>query len=389
MSTGNQTIAFTYYSEAKSQVFNRVFYKTSFPGLLSGGVLTRVGDTEVSLAALACVIEDAAHSVGVRVDTTTAVSITTSTILPYIVLRFTWQNTTTNEMKFLAVAYGSILDDDIIIGKCIYTGSVLSAAFDYTRTEYSELLQLQGASDALKVTTTEPGSTSIYVQSGVALIDSIPVVYAGGSSAAFTFPVVTARTDLVTLSSAGAIVIVEGVDTAGAPVPDFPYEGLVLAKVTFPAAAATVLSAHISNYTFNKQVTASLASVVTLLNGYIGINQVTPTVPVDIIGAVKISSTLLQASLTRQTTSETLVDDAEVVISTGKSGFGFVQIGDNEEFAEFSFTAAGVVTLLQNSANVDNANTDTKLCIYDAGSGIAIRNRLGSSKTVRFALNYS
>jgi len=63
--------------------------------------------------------------------------------------------------------------------------------------------------------------------------------------------------------------------------------------------------------------------------------------------------------------------------------------GDNEEFIQFRFTAAGVVTIISNSANAINTDTDGFLCVYDAGTGIRIKNRLGATKTIRYIVNYS
>ena len=95
------------------------------------------------------------------------------------------------------------------------------------------------------------------------------------------------------------------------------------------------------------------------------------------------------SGLVKRYTSESLADDAEITIETGTSGFGTVNIGDNQEYAWITWTTAGAVTLVQNSTNVVNTDTDANLCIYDAGSGIAIKNRLGSQLTVRFDLSYS
>ncbi|NUM33090.1 MAG: hypothetical protein HUU50_00960 [Candidatus Brocadiae bacterium] len=93
--------------------------------------------------------------------------------------------------------------------------------------------------------------------------------------------------------------------------------------------------------------------------------------------------------LNKRNSSQSLADDAEISIVTETVGFGFVQAGDNEEYALFSWASNGTVTLIQNSTNVVASDTDGKLCIYDTGSGIAIKNRLGSQKTIRFQLNYS
>lgn len=84
-----------------------------------------------------------------------------------------------------------------------------------------------------------------------------------------------------------------------------------------------------------------------------------------------------------------VADDEEIVAPTGISGWGFVTAGDAEEYGQFIFKADGTVTLLQSSANVVNIDIDNKLCIYDAGSGIAIKNRLGATKKIRYEIKYS
>ena len=82
-------------------------------------------------------------------------------------------------------------------------------------------------------------------------------------------------------------------------------------------------------------------------------------------------------------------DEAEITLDTGKTGWGTAMAGDNEEYIEFRFTAAGVVTIVSNTANAINTDTDGNLCVYDAGAGIAIKNRLGATKNIRYIVNYS
>ncbi len=83
-----------------------------------------------------------------------------------------------------------------------------------------------------------------------------------------------------------------------------------------------------------------------------------------------------------------LGDDEEISLDAGLGGYGSCQIGDNQEFAYFSFTSAGVVTLIMNSGNVVSTDTDTKLCIY-AGTKVNIKNRLGSSLSLRYSVKYN
>ena len=93
--------------------------------------------------------------------------------------------------------------------------------------------------------------------------------------------------------------------------------------------------------------------------------------------------------LIKDVTSEALADEASIVIATGTAGFGFVQAGDDEEYALFTWKADGTPNIVAGSANTVTTDTDTKLCIIDNGSGIAIKNSLGASKTIRYSLNYS
>lgn len=86
---------------------------------------------------------------------------------------------------------------------------------------------------------------------------------------------------------------------------------------------------------------------------------------------------------------ETLGDDEEYDLTASRAGFGRVQAGNNEEWAQFQFTTAAVVTLLNETANVNNADVDTDLCIYDGGANtVKIKNRLGAEKKVAIFVKY-
>jgi hypothetical protein len=91
---------------------------------------------------------------------------------------------------------------------------------------------------------------------------------------------------------------------------------------------------------------------------------------------------------------ETVADDATVTAlpSITNAGFGYIQVGNNEEYALFLIDNDGDVVLLINSANVvSGADTDGKLCIGTAATQepLVIRNRLGASKNVNLMLWYN
>lgn len=80
----------------------------------------------------------------------------------------------------------------------------------------------------------------------------------------------------------------------------------------------------------------------------------------------------------------TLADDdfVDIAPSGPNGGFGKAQMGDGEEFTIFSFTSAGAVTLIANSTNVVNTDTDANFCIFSSGAVIRFKNRLGSTKNL-------
>ena len=87
-------------------------------------------------------------------------------------------------------------------------------------------------------------------------------------------------------------------------------------------------------------------------------------------------------------------DNSDWTAPTGICGKFFIMAGDMVEYATGTFKNDGSVTLASaapgiTSANVTTTNgTDTKLNIYDAGSGIAIDNQLGSTTKVMVVLEY-
>lgn len=92
-------------------------------------------------------------------------------------------------------------------------------------------------------------------------------------------------------------------------------------------------------------------------------------------------------SLTDSNMGEAAGSYVDLVAS--KSGFGRIIIGNAQEYSDFVFTTAGVVTLIDNSANVVTTSTDAKLVIRDAGTNVRIVNELGSTLIATIIVNYN
>jgi hypothetical protein len=88
----------------------------------------------------------------------------------------------------------------------------------------------------------------------------------------------------------------------------------------------------------------------------------------------------------------TMDDDASIVLTNGISGWGevyaFTSTGIIDEWAEFIFSSDGTVYLKSNSTDVSNIDEDGKLCIFDNGTSITIRNRLGTGRQVKYIIHH-
>ena len=86
-------------------------------------------------------------------------------------------------------------------------------------------------------------------------------------------------------------------------------------------------------------------------------------------------------------------DDGTITsLPAAKTGTLEVWVGDHVAHGIFWVTSTGAVTIWDSTGNVARTDSDTYLCVYqDDGvvGNIIIKNRLGSTKTVRYLYWYS
>lgn len=87
----------------------------------------------------------------------------------------------------------------------------------------------------------------------------------------------------------------------------------------------------------------------------------------------------------------TLGDDVTLPFYNNAWGHGTISTEEGATYAAFRFTSTGVVTLLTDcTIDVDDDSAvDNKLCIYDGGTNIIIKNRLGGTKVLLISITYS
>lgn len=108
----------------------------------------------------------------------------------------------------------------------------------------------------------------------------------------------------------------------------------------------------------------------------------TPTLNTPVI-----SNNYSSNGMTVKTETISLADDASYVLPAG-TGWGKLQIGNNEHQAEFYYTSTGVVTLGDTSPDISDADTDSLFCVLTSGTQVALKNRLGNTQDVNYCIYY-
>ena len=228
---GNQTITYQYYIEATGANFGKRILDIVPPGIYSGGYLTRVSDSIITLSTLIAEIRDATNQINVRtvasdtLNSTTLDSGAISSATPYIVLRWAYAASSINYVEIHAIAnVASALTNDIIIGKCLFSGSVLTG-FSYTERTFLNVQNL-----FLKV----EESSGLYIQLRAGRIHTSTgfVLVPEQQVGPFTVPSSpNSRIDVVYISSTGTAAILQGTQGVSPVAPSYSGK-LALAQVT-------------------------------------------------------------------------------------------------------------------------------------------------------------
>jgi len=263
---GGQALSFDYKAPGKSETFNKLLYQLFPTGIYDGGLLSYSDSTHIDISPFTAYIVDSINEVGVRVQTSLLINLSVSAGSPFIIARFSWSNVENNYVDILATDFGSILADDLIIGRCVYLGGILQSSFDYTRKSKPIVSELKMNEAYLSVIPKEPYTNTVYVNAGNLIVGGNLINFAGGDSPAMSdTDGVNGRIDLVYIDSNGNIKVLEGIPAVSPAIPSFP-SGIVLAKITRPVNSTYITGAMIERITpvresSKKTTTESLTSL--------------------------------------------------------------------------------------------------------------------------------
>ena len=283
---GDQIITFKYQQEGTAESFNKLIHGVIPTGIISGGDLIKVSNSQINIAPLEMVMSDGNVTVNVQTRENAIVNVDKS--LPYIIAKFNWANLTNNFVSFESASLSSLssLPNALILGKCEFIGTTLEA-FDYTRKTWSSTYYnndflystTYGAkSPSFWVTpfemTPDTMSLGFYIGKGRGVINGVDVeldnpltvnLVDDDSTSHWYFQrtIQYGRTDIVVLNSDKTVDYIMGADenVMEHKPPIFPSNGLVLAKFKFTSTSGVgiqiIYGSNIENMYNNNYICGS------------------------------------------------------------------------------------------------------------------------------------
>lgn len=166
VNNGSQIITFDYKNPATGISFNKLLYNIIPSGLYGTmPTFTKINNTSITIDSFYAVLQDSLNNVSVKVRTATDPTAIVSSTNILVVARYVWDSAIENYAEIVGIADGTQTDDDIILGKCNYSGSTL-VDFDYTEQMNRNLVSVLGSSPEF-ITLTTTGQTILARDGGV------------------------------------------------------------------------------------------------------------------------------------------------------------------------------------------------------------------------------
>ncbi len=235
---GNQKVTLLFYAPANSGEVNLRFQDIRQKGIYTGGRLSIIDSSNAQLSPLVCEISDGTYQV--RIATTTAVNIAVAQATPYVILRWTYTGSTSDYMQILAVATPAT--NDLVVGKCSFTGGGALQGFTYGDTSYPR--STPNTLDLfLKVEPTEATELKVRIRAGRVQNDKETIVIIDQKSSLFTAPPANSKVYLVYIDRSTGNILIDssGVAAASPSPPDYGGK-MVLAEVTLASTSTNITS---------------------------------------------------------------------------------------------------------------------------------------------------
>jgi len=237
---GTQTVTILYNASALSGTVNRRHLSIRPTGLYSGGYLSIVDAANASLSTLICEISDGTYQV--KISTGAAVTIAVAQATPYIVLR--WSYTASAAADYLDyVIVATPATNDIVVGKCSFTGGGDLQGFVYAERTTPNVLDL-----FLKVEPTATTELKVRVRAGRVQNGKTTIQIPDQLSTLITVPSSNSRVYLVYVNRLTGAIAIDSSGTAAASPSAPSYAGKqVLAEVLVSSTDTNIAASAITD----------------------------------------------------------------------------------------------------------------------------------------------
>ena len=248
---GQQIVTIKYKDPVDNEVGNRVGEGVRKLGIYSGGILTKVDDVTVSLSPLDCEIKSQSTTHQIRVQTQSSVNITVSSTDRFVVLR--WDYTADEEQDYMSFhAVSTVLEKDIVVGRCVFSGSTLQTFTYVERTEPNILdlyLKVEPLDSTMNIIVR--GGTISYGDNSVKVPFQIFTV---------TKPISGTRIDLLQINSSGTLIQVTGTS-----VPASYSSNITVAELTLNSGMSGIVASNIKDTRSFLSPALSIPSLINLI----------------------------------------------------------------------------------------------------------------------------
>lgn len=228
----SQTLRVQFFDPVEAHVINERFQNVRQRGFYVGAYLKSIpSDSSIIINPFVCEIGDSNYQVQITetADTTiTGISATNN----FIVLRWSYVASPSNVGVFMAVPYASVLPNDLIVGRAIYSNTILTG-LNYAQRTRPDTLDLH-----LKVEQTNPVSMSVLVRGG-RVNYGVTDYDIADQVIALTAPVSTYRMDVIYVDTDGGIKVLAGA-VSGSPTPPNYIGKKAIAEITLTAGMSDI-----------------------------------------------------------------------------------------------------------------------------------------------------
>jgi len=233
-SSGNITSYLDYHDGVNSAPLNQRFINRFPVGIYSGADLGIVSNTSASVSAFDLEITDGTYVL--KATSSASNNVTVSTVNVWVVARWSYTGTANDVPSLLGVS--TTLTNDLIIGKCVFSGSTLTG-FDLTKKTDAPTFQ----KFCLVEQTGTPGM-QVKIRAGNLASSTQTYTIVEQLTSSFTAPVSNPRIDVVCINSSGNVTVITGTENASPSAPSYA-NNVPLAQITLQTSTTSITNSMI------------------------------------------------------------------------------------------------------------------------------------------------